>query len=56
METIPGWAHEIKNVGTNELIVMVWANEIFDKNNPDTFPHEVKNDKAKSNDSRGNKA
>lgn len=42
VETIPGWAHEIKNVGTNELIVMVWANEIFDKNNPDTFPHEVK--------------
>jgi UDP-2-acetamido-2,6-beta-L-arabino-hexul-4-ose reductase len=41
VETIPGWAHEISNVGDDELIVMLWANEIFDKRQPDTFPHSI---------------
>ena len=30
VETIPGWAHDITNVGADELLVMLWANEIFD--------------------------
>tara|TARA_B100000780_G_scaffold276155_2_gene244203 strand:+ start:1269 stop:2372 length:1104 start_codon:yes stop_codon:yes gene_type:complete len=37
VESIPGWAHNIKNVGEDELIVMLWANEIFDKDQPDTI-------------------
>ena len=37
VETIPGWAHDITNVGENELIVMLWANEIFDPDCPDTY-------------------
>ena len=37
VETIPGWAHDITNTGDNDLIVLLWANEIFDKNNPDTI-------------------
>ena len=37
VETIPGWAHDITNVGDNEMIVMLWANEIFDQKNPDTY-------------------
>ena len=37
VETVPGWAHDITNVGTNELIVMLWANEVFDRARPDTF-------------------
>jgi len=41
IETIPGWAHNIKNIGISDLIVMLWANEIFDPNNPDTIAHEV---------------
>ena len=41
VETIPGWAHNIKNIGDTQLIVMLWANEIFDNNNPDTFFAEV---------------
>lgn len=36
VETVPGWAHNIKNIGTEDLIVMLWANEIFDRSNPDT--------------------
>lgn len=37
VETIPGWAHDITNVGCDELIVMLWANETFDPARPDTF-------------------
>lgn len=37
VETVPGWTHDVTNVGESELIVMLWANEIFDRNNPDTF-------------------
>jgi UDP-2-acetamido-2,6-beta-L-arabino-hexul-4-ose reductase len=37
VETIPGWAHDITNVGVEELVVMLWANEIFDRDNPDTY-------------------
>jgi UDP-2-acetamido-2,6-beta-L-arabino-hexul-4-ose reductase len=42
VETIPGWAHDITNVGSDELIVMLWANEIFDRQRPDTIPMKVK--------------
>ena len=37
VETVPGWTHDITNVGTDELIVMLWANEVFDRARPDTF-------------------
>ena len=41
VESIPGWAHYIKNIGDEELIVLLWANEIYDQNNPDTYYCEV---------------
>ncbi|PTB95382.1 capsular biosynthesis protein [Marinobacter sp. B9-2] len=37
VETVPGWTHDITNIGENELVCMLWANEIFDRDNPDTF-------------------
>jgi UDP-2-acetamido-2,6-beta-L-arabino-hexul-4-ose reductase len=37
VESIPGWAHDITNIGEGELLVMLWANEIFDGSNPDTY-------------------
>ena len=37
IDSIPGWIHEIKNIGSGKLIVFVWANEVFDKNQPDTY-------------------
>ncbi len=37
VETAPGWSHDITNVGDEEMIVMLWANEIFDRDNPDTY-------------------
>jgi UDP-2-acetamido-2,6-beta-L-arabino-hexul-4-ose reductase len=36
VETIPGWAHDITNVGDQDLIVVVWASEAFDRARPDT--------------------
>lgn len=41
MDTIPGWAHDITNIGDNEAIIMLWANEIFDPQRPDCIPCEV---------------
>ena len=41
VETIPGWAHDITNIGEDELVVMLWANEIFDRQKPDTFASRV---------------
>lgn len=37
VETVPGWTHDITNIGTDEMIVMLWANEVFDRSRPDTF-------------------
>lgn len=42
VETVPGWTHNITNIGDDELIVMLWANEIFDRNRPDTVTMKVK--------------
>jgi UDP-2-acetamido-2,6-beta-L-arabino-hexul-4-ose reductase len=41
VETVPGWAHNVENIGTDELIVMLWANEIFDQGKPDTYACKV---------------
>ncbi|HET9034107.1 MAG TPA: NAD-dependent epimerase/dehydratase family protein [Dokdonella sp.] len=41
VETIPGWAHDITNIGDEELVVMLWANEIFDPDRPDTITSKV---------------
>ncbi len=42
VETAPGWSHDITNIGDEEMVVMLWANEIFDRENPDTFAAPVK--------------
>ena len=41
VETVPGWSHDVTNIGTEELVVMLWANEIFNPNNPDTIAYKV---------------
>jgi len=42
VETVPGWTHDITNIGDDEMIVMLWANEIFDRVRPDTYACQVK--------------
>ena len=46
VETVPGWSHDITNIGSDDLIVMLWANEIFDRDKPDTIPKEVNFEKT----------
>ena len=41
VDTIPGWTHDITNVGDEEMVVMLWANENFDRGNPDTISCKV---------------
>jgi UDP-2-acetamido-2,6-beta-L-arabino-hexul-4-ose reductase len=41
VETVPGWAHDITNIGDDEMVVMLWANEIFDRARPDTITCKV---------------
>jgi UDP-2-acetamido-2,6-beta-L-arabino-hexul-4-ose reductase len=41
VDTVPGWSHDITNVGDEELIVMLWANEVFDRQKPDTIVFKV---------------
>lgn len=45
VQTIPGWIHDITNSGTDNLIVLVWASEIFDRAHPDTISGKVEHDK-----------
>jgi len=37
VETVPGWTHDITNIGDDEMLVMLWANETFDREKPDTY-------------------
>ncbi len=36
-----GYTHNIENLGETEMVTVMWANETFDPNNPDTFYLEV---------------
>lgn len=36
-----GYSHSIENLGDDELIVLFWANEIFDPSKPDTYASKV---------------
>jgi UDP-2-acetamido-2,6-beta-L-arabino-hexul-4-ose reductase len=41
VEMIPGYTHNIKNTGIEEMVLFLWANETFDQDNPDTYFLEV---------------
>ncbi|MBR1769204.1 MAG: NAD-dependent epimerase/dehydratase family protein [Bacteroidales bacterium] len=42
---IPGYTHNIVNLSENEdLITVIWANELFDKARPDTYSDKVNQD------------
>jgi UDP-2-acetamido-2,6-beta-L-arabino-hexul-4-ose reductase len=41
VETVPGWSHDITNIGHDEMVVMLWANENFDRQRPDTVNYKV---------------
>jgi len=41
VETVPGWVHDITNIGDDEMFVLLWANEAFDPEAPDTIAARV---------------
>jgi UDP-2-acetamido-2,6-beta-L-arabino-hexul-4-ose reductase len=32
-----GYTHNIENLGTTDMVTIMWASEAFDQGNPDTF-------------------
>ena len=40
----PGYTHSIENLGDGEMIVLFWANQVFDSEKPDTYFCEVKSE------------
>lgn len=42
VETLPGWNHSIKNMGNEKLSGIIWSNEVFNKDKPDTYVHKEK--------------
>lgn len=41
IETIINWTHNIKNTGDAEMKLLLWANEVFDPSDADTFKEKV---------------
>lgn len=41
VEMIPGYTHNIKNISDEEMILFIWANEMYDNDKPDTYYLEV---------------
>ena len=41
IETFPGWNHSIENIGMAELSGVIWANEVFDPDKPDTYYERI---------------
>lgn len=41
VETVPGWTHDVTNVGDGIMVSLLWANEIFDRQRPDTIAEKV---------------
>ncbi|EGC2640038.1 SDR family oxidoreductase [Escherichia coli] len=37
VDTVPGWSHDITNIGDEKLIVILWANEVFNSKKTDTI-------------------
>ena len=37
----PGYTHNIENRGDNDLVTIMWVNELLDKDNPDTYYLDV---------------
>jgi len=41
IETVPGWSHDITNIGSIEVKVLLWSNEVFNKDKPDTIQFKI---------------
>jgi UDP-2-acetamido-2,6-beta-L-arabino-hexul-4-ose reductase len=41
VEAVPGWSHDVTNIGSDLLVCWLWASEVFDANRPDTISSKV---------------
>jgi UDP-2-acetamido-2,6-beta-L-arabino-hexul-4-ose reductase len=41
VESIPGWTHNVTNIGDGTMVAIVWANELFDPDRPDTVASPI---------------
>jgi UDP-2-acetamido-2,6-beta-L-arabino-hexul-4-ose reductase len=39
--SVPGWAHDVTNVSTEDLVIMLWSSEVFDRGRQDTVRSRV---------------
>jgi len=37
----PGYTHNITNLGATDMVTIMWVNEAFDRDHPDTWPEDV---------------
>jgi len=37
----PGYTHNVTNTGDTDMVMLIWANEVFNQDNPDTYYEEV---------------
>lgn len=41
VDMLIGWTHNIQNIGDGEMKLLVWTDEVFNPDDPDTFYEEV---------------
>jgi len=44
----PGYVHNIENIGDDEMTMVIWGSELFDKEFPDTYAKNVESKDAKN--------
>ncbi len=37
----PGYIHEVVNTGVDEMVMLIWCNEVFDPQRPDTYAAKI---------------
>lgn len=45
VESVPGWSHDLTNIGQDEMLVILWSSEIYDQNRPDTYATDMNAEK-----------
>ena len=53
IEIPPGYTHNLINIGETDLYTLIWANEVFDKRYPDTYPCSIPSLAKESEDVKG---
>jgi UDP-2-acetamido-2,6-beta-L-arabino-hexul-4-ose reductase len=41
IDSIPGWIHDVTNIGSDDAVVILWANEVFNHEHPDCISCKV---------------